>query len=77
MSYKYKSYLVKNKNYIKNLNKRNQKKKWNFKNSIYKDWKKVTEEFVQNCFEFDWSNNKIYRIIKNTNDLQNVRNHFK
>jgi len=26
MSYKYKSYLVKNKNYIKNLNKRNQKK---------------------------------------------------
>jgi hypothetical protein len=53
------------------------RQKWNIKNSIFREWKKCSEELIQNCFETDWSMNKIYRMIKNPDELQAVRNHFK
>lgn len=40
-------------------------RKWGIPISLFKDWKVDHEELHKKCFEFDWSNNKLYKFIKN------------
>jgi len=39
-------------------------KPWNFKESVFKDYKKEDEDLLEKCFIFDWENSRITRFIK-------------
>lgn len=36
---------------------------WTFENSIFKDYRKDDEELLDKCFEKDWSDSKIDKVI--------------
>ena len=54
-----------------------QKKKWSFETSVFKAWKADHEELIHKCFEFDWSNTRIPKLVKDTEDLYNLKNFLK
>ena len=35
---------------------------------------KDTDDLIKKCFEFDWSNNKIAKFIKNDADREKIKN---
>ena len=62
------------------------KELWSFKNSIFKDWRRDDEvkytffftnntkkELLGRCFEEDWKNTRIPRIVKKEDDLANTK----
>lgn len=50
------------------------KNDWNLKaKSIFKDYKRDTPDLIDECFEFDWINGKISKIIKNEEDSENLK----
>lgn len=52
-----------------------QKRIWTFPISIwFKDFKFETEDLLRKCFEKDWSCSKIMKIVKNPDELLEVKN---
>ena len=49
------------------------KRIWQWKYSIFKDWRRDDEELLARCFEEDWSHTRISRLIKNEEDLAKVK----
>jgi len=49
------------------------KLKWTFPISLMFKWKPDTDDLIKRCFEFDWAMTKIPRVVKNGEDLQNVK----
>ncbi len=41
---------------------------WCFENSLFKNFKPDTEELLMECFETDWNNSKIKKLIKNEDE---------
>ena len=46
---------------------------WDFFKSVFKDYKPDTEALLINCFTIDWENSKIPKIIKDPNELEQVK----
>jgi hypothetical protein len=42
---------------------------WDFFKSVFKDYKPDTPNLLVNCFDFDWSNTKVEKIIKDPDEL--------
>ncbi|CAD8099201.1 unnamed protein product [Paramecium primaurelia] len=52
-----------------------QKRIWTFPISIwFKDFRFENEEFLRKCFEKDWSCSKIMKVVKNLDELNEVKN---
>lgn len=52
-----------------------QKRIWTFPISIwFKDFRFENEEFLRKCFEKDWSCCKIMKVVKNPDELNEVKN---
>ena len=49
------------------------KRIWQWKYSIFKDWRRDDEELLARCFEEDWSHTRISRLIKNEEDLSKIK----
>lgn len=49
---------------------------WSFDKSLFKDYQLDTDELLKKCFEEDWSKCRIPRIVKNAEDLQNVKEYL-
>jgi hypothetical protein len=43
---------------------RREKTPWDFKKSVFKDYIPDNENLLSKCFEYDWSNSKITKIVK-------------
>lgn len=41
-----------------------EKTPWDFKKSVFKDYIPDNEVILSRCFEYDWNNSKISKIIK-------------
>ncbi|CAD8184428.1 unnamed protein product [Paramecium pentaurelia] len=41
---------------------------WSFPISLFKDWKKDTEEMLDKCFSNDWNLSRITKLVKDEND---------
>lgn len=41
-----------------------EKTPWDFKKSIFRDYIPDNEALLTRCFEYDWSNSKLTKIIK-------------
>jgi hypothetical protein len=50
-----------------------EKTPWDFKKSVFKDYIPDNELIVAKCFEFDWSNCKIPKVIKDERELAKVK----
>ena len=48
-------------------------RKWGIPVSLFKDWKPDTDDLIKKCFEFDWANNKLIKIIKKEDELEKVK----
>lgn len=46
---------------------------WDFKKSVFATYQPDTEALLQRCFEFDFDSSKIPKIIKDTEELANVK----
>lgn len=46
---------------------------WDFFKSVFKDYKPDNAMVLNNCFEFDWGNSKLEKIIKNPEDMLNTK----
>ena len=52
-----------------------QKRIWTFPISIwFKDFKFETEDLLRKCFEKDWACSKIMKVVKNPDELNEVKN---
>eukprot|EP01017_Pseudomicrothorax_dubius_P005020 TRINITY_DN11162_c0_g1_i1.p1 TRINITY_DN11162_c0_g1~~TRINITY_DN11162_c0_g1_i1.p1 ORF type:complete len:422 (+),score=86.12 TRINITY_DN11162_c0_g1_i1:71-1267(+) len=47
---------------------------WKFSTSIFKDYKKDSDELLRKCFEFDWDCSRIQRVVKNPEQQASVKN---
>lgn len=45
---------------------------WLFRNSVFKDWSKESEEMIQHCFQMDWDNCQVHKIITDMDDYNLV-----
>ena len=52
------------------------KKKWQFRTSIFKDWKEDDEQMIDKCFENDWGYGR-FKIVKDPEDLAKVKELFR
>lgn len=43
---------------------------------MYK-WKPDNDDMLANCFEFDWNNSRIHKVIKNEEELAKCKEFFK
>ncbi len=50
---------------------------WDFFKSVFRDYKPDTNQLLTDCFEFDWSNSKITKIIKSEEELQKIKTFLK
>lgn len=49
------------------------KKEWSLADSMFKDYKLDSPELLGRCFEYDWGKCKVPRLIKDVNQLQQVK----
>lgn len=49
------------------------KKIWTFPISLFKDWRKDDQEILNSCFEADWNNCRINKLVKNEEDLSDLK----
>jgi len=47
----------------------NLKTPWDFYKSIFKTYKSDTDKLIDECFETDWPNTKIEKIIKDEHQI--------
>lgn len=50
---------------------------WDFLKSIFKDYKPDTDVLLLNCFEFDWSNTKIEKLVKDESEIEITKEFLK
>jgi hypothetical protein len=54
---------------------------WDFFKSVFKDYKPDTGALLMKCFEFDYSNTKISKLIRDKSDCEKskelLRGHYK
>jgi hypothetical protein len=48
----------------------NLKTPWDFYKSIFKTYKSDTDKLIDECFETDWPNTKIEKIIKDEHQIE-------
>ena len=48
----------------------NLKTPWDFYKSIFKTYKPDTDKIIDECFEYDWPNTKIEKIIKDEHQIE-------
>lgn len=53
------------------------KRKWNFNNSIFKQYKKDTDMHMENCFESDFALGRYQGFIKEKKDLAQTKSYLK
>ena len=41
---------------------------WRYETSLFKDWRKDDTDMLDRCFDFDWKNSFIEKIIAKTNE---------
>jgi hypothetical protein len=46
---------------------------WDFKGSVFKDYKPDTDPIRRQCFEYDWKNCKLDGLIKNGTDKAELK----
>lgn len=56
---------------------RKARKKWNFNNSIFRQYKKDTDLHMENCFESDFSLGRYQGFIKDKKDLLLTKKYLK
>jgi len=56
---------------------RREKTPWDIKKSVFKDYVADHEAFLTKCFEFDWSNSKIHKIIKDNQEKELVKQYLR
>ena len=47
--------------------------RWGLRRSLFRDWIPISKNKIGNVFEIDWSQNKLNRLIKDEQDLMNIR----
>jgi len=52
---------------------RREKTPWDFKKSVFKDYIPDNEIMLSRCFEYDWNNSKIPKIVKDEKELEQVK----
>jgi len=52
---------------------RREKTPWDFKKSVFKDYIPDNEIILSRCFEYDWNNSKIPKIVKDEKELEQVK----
>ena len=50
---------------------------WDFFKSIFRTYKPDDKETLEACFEYDWENTKIHKIVKNNDELSEVKDFLK
>lgn len=50
---------------------------WDFFKSVFRNYKPDDKKILHSCFEFDWNNTKISKIIKNGQELKHVKDFLK
>ncbi|KAL4456118.1 hypothetical protein ABPG74_014079 [Tetrahymena malaccensis] len=53
------------------------KYKWTFPISLFAKWRMDDEELLRKCFDFDWDYGKIPKLIKNDDQLKQVKEFFR
>ena len=56
---------------------RREKTPWDIKKSVFKDYVADHEALLTKCFEFDWSNSKIHKIIKDNQEKELVKQYLR
>jgi hypothetical protein len=52
---------------------RREKTPWDFRKSVFKDYIPDNEQILTKCFDFDWTNSKLHKIIKDEKEKEQVR----
>ena len=47
-----------------------EKTPWDFKKSVFRDYIPDNEHILSKCFDYDWDNSKITKIIKDDNEQE-------
>ena len=50
---------------------------WDFFKSVFRTYKPDDKDVLEACFEFDWENTKIFKIVKNSDELNQVKDFLK
>jgi NLR family CARD domain-containing protein 3 len=50
-----------------------EKTPWDFKKSVFRDYVPDNELILAKCFEYDWNNSKITKIIKDEKEQEKVK----
>ena len=50
---------------------------WDFFKSVFRSYKPDDKKTLNGCFEFDWDNSKIPKVVKNGQDLKQVKDYLK
>lgn len=50
---------------------------WDFFKSIFKTYKPDNDKVIEECFEADWPNTKIEKIIKDENQIELIKEYLK
>lgn len=59
------------------LSKARLKTPWDFFKSVFRTYKPDDKQILNGCFEFDWENTKIHKIIKDGEELVKVKAYLK
>ena len=57
--------------------KKKKKVRWTFPKSLFVKWIPDDAELVNLCFEYDWENTKVHKIVKNEEEVIKVREFFR
>lgn len=49
---------------------RREKTPWDFRKSVFKDYIPDNDSMLTKCFDFDWTNSKIHKIIKDEKEKE-------
>ena len=52
------------------MNRQKLRTPWKYSLSVFRDYKPDTAKILEQCFEFDWENCKIPRLVKDDNERE-------
>ena len=52
---------------------RREKTPWDFKKSVFRDYVPDNENILTKCFEYDWVNSKITKIVKDEKEQEQIK----
>jgi hypothetical protein len=53
------------------------KRPWTYERSIFREWKRETEDHLGKCFDFDLKCSKINKLVKTQEDQEGLKNILK